>query len=145
MSLNLNNKSQQGFTLIELMIVVVVVAILAAIALPSYNESVNRGKRSDGKAYLLDLASQQERYFSQNLSYASSVAILGASGESSERHYAGSIAALPSGCTTAGTKCRTYTLTASSSFSDSKCGNLTYTSAGAKGETGTEDTAYCWR
>lgn len=52
---------QQGFTLIEVMIVVAVVAILAAVALPSYNEYVRRGHRADARAGLLQAQQWLER------------------------------------------------------------------------------------
>nr|ELD4571953.1 type IV pilin protein [Pseudomonas aeruginosa] len=59
-------KSNRGFTLIELMIVVVIIAILAGIAYPSYDEYVKRGNRTEGQALLSEAAATQERYFSQN-------------------------------------------------------------------------------
>lgn len=57
----MHNKSQRGFTLIELMIVVIIVATLASIALPSYLDHVRRGNRSDAIASLSNLAQQMER------------------------------------------------------------------------------------
>jgi type IV pilus assembly protein PilE len=60
-----------GFTLIELMIVIVVVGILAAIAFPSYENYVLRAGRTDAKASLLNQAQLLDRCFTQNNTYAS--------------------------------------------------------------------------
>lgn len=67
----------RGFTLIELMIVVVVITILAAIALPSYRSYVMKSRRTDAKNGLLDLASREERYFSVNNTYTNDPTQLG--------------------------------------------------------------------
>lgn len=66
-----------GFTLIELVIAVAIVAILSVIALPSYNNYVLKAKRMDAKIALLDMASRQERFFSINNTYTSVAANLG--------------------------------------------------------------------
>jgi type IV pilus assembly protein PilE len=58
-------KKSWGFTLIELMIVVVIIAILAAIAIPSYQSSVIRSHRSEAKVALQGLAQAMERYYVQ--------------------------------------------------------------------------------
>lgn len=66
-----------GFTLIELMITVAIIAILTVIAYPSYQKYVLKSHRSDAKTALLDLAARQERYFTLQNIYASSPAVLG--------------------------------------------------------------------
>lgn len=63
---------QAGFTLIELMITVVVIAILAAIALPAYKDYATKSRRADGRSALSALAAAQERYRSKCPQYASS-------------------------------------------------------------------------
>lgn len=78
--LKASNFRHFGFTLIELMIVVAVVAVLAAIALPSYRNQVRKSKRTDAKTSLLDLAGRQERYFTTNNAYTNIPANLGYSG-----------------------------------------------------------------
>lgn len=66
----LSHKRIAGFTLVELMIVVAIVGILAGIAYPSYIDSVRKGKRAEGRAAVTSLLQQQERYFTQNNTYA---------------------------------------------------------------------------
>lgn len=56
----------KGFTVIELMITVAIVAILGALAYPSYLESVRKGRRAEARAALANLMQQQERYLTQN-------------------------------------------------------------------------------
>jgi type IV pilus assembly protein PilE len=58
-----------GFTLIELMITVALVAVLAAIALPAYQDSVRKARRSTAQANLVELSSFMERYFTENNTY----------------------------------------------------------------------------
>ncbi|MCY1279302.1 hypothetical protein D9M70_280530 [compost metagenome] len=71
---------QRGFTLIELMIAVVVVAILAAVAMPSYTAYVRRTACEDVKGTLMGAAGLMERYRAQNNTYVG--ATLGAYGQS---------------------------------------------------------------
>jgi type IV pilus assembly protein PilE len=63
----------KGFTLLELMIVVAIVGILAAVALPSYRKYIIRSARIAAQAELLELASQQEKIFLNLNSYTSCV------------------------------------------------------------------------
>lgn len=60
----------RGFTLIELMITVAIVAVLAGIAYPLYTDQVRKGRRAEARAALMNLLQQQERYHTQNNSYA---------------------------------------------------------------------------
>ncbi len=62
-----------GFTLIELMIGVAIVGILAAIALPSYNQSVRKAHRVDAMRDIMELSAAQERFYAQNNSYSKKI------------------------------------------------------------------------
>ena len=66
---NLPNRRQSGFTLIELMIVVAIIGILAAVAYPAYTNSIAKGKRGEARAALMNLLQQEERYLTQMNTY----------------------------------------------------------------------------
>ena len=70
-------KHMGGITLIELMIVVVVVSILAAIAFPNYQEFTARAKRNEARAALLQLATNQERFYLSNNTFTQDLTALG--------------------------------------------------------------------
>ncbi len=77
MSASPNSFAQRGFTLIELMIAVALVGILAAVALPSYHSVMQKSRRTEAKAALLDLASRQEKFYSLNNKYTATAGDLG--------------------------------------------------------------------
>jgi len=68
-----------GFTLIELMIVVAIVGILSAIAVPQYQDYVLKGRRTAAQAFLLQVAQREQQYFLDNRAYATSLAALNVS------------------------------------------------------------------
>jgi type IV pilus assembly protein PilE len=67
---------RNGFTLIELMIVVAVLAILAAIAYPSYGEFTRRSNRNAAQSLLMDLSQRQQQFFSQQRAFADTLTAL---------------------------------------------------------------------
>jgi type IV pilus assembly protein PilE len=67
------HRRDQGFTLIEVMIVVAIVAILAAVAYPSYTEYVRKSRRAEARAQLLEVAQFMQRFYSQNDSFKRAV------------------------------------------------------------------------
>ena len=64
---------KSGFTLIELMIVVAIVGIIAAVAYPSYTRYVVKGNRAAAQAHLIDLAQRQQQYFADSRTYGDSI------------------------------------------------------------------------
>ena len=126
----------RGFTLTELMIVIVVLGILAAIAYPSYTAFVLRGKRAEGRNMLMEAAARQERFYSDNNSYTSTIGSGGLNISSSSENGYYSLAA-----TTPDTDNQTFTLTATPTFTDAACGNMTLTQTGARTS---NDNDLCW-
>ena len=139
------SRSMSGFTLIEVLIVVVIVGILLAISLPSYQESLRKGRRADAKAGLMDAANRQERLILDRATYATDMQQLGFAANpmiSQEGHY--SIAA--AACGTGINVC--YTLTATpvaggAQSKDTKCASFSIGSNGQKTATGTQAND-CW-
>jgi type IV pilus assembly protein PilE len=69
-----------GFTLIELMIVVVIVAVLVMVAVPSYLHQMRESRRTEARNYLVELASREERYYATQNAYTPTAANLGYGG-----------------------------------------------------------------
>lgn len=120
-------RKQTGFTLIELMVVVAIVGILAAVVYPTYLESVNKSRRADAKAIMATMAQQLERCFTQENSYKDCSVT-----NSSEKHHK---------ITVTEQKVDAYTLTAVPQYTDSRCGTLSIDNTGALTS---KDNDYCW-
>ena len=65
--------TNQGFTLIELMITVAIVGILASVALPSYQEYIRKSRRADSQAFMYEVASRQQHYLVDRRAYATGI------------------------------------------------------------------------
>ncbi len=135
-------KALRGFTLIELMIVVAIIGILAAVALPSYNSYIERGHRSSAKAALLEGAQFMERYRTTNFKYVDATnaapalpAVVSTAPREGIKRYDIAVSAADE---------TSFTLTATpSGWADATCGNLTLNNLGIKGQT-IGDAATCW-
>ena len=167
-------RSAHGFTLVELMIVVAVIGIIAAIAYPAYTDSVLKGRRAQGRAALAELLQQQERYMTQNNCYlgfsnnssgvasasapspstacggvtASSVPLKNFAGESLARaSYMLSATVCPGSGSSTLSIATCVKVVATPVRSDPAVGNLEMTSSGTKSCTGTASSSnprLCW-
>jgi type IV pilus assembly protein PilE len=130
-----------GFTLIELMIVVIIVGILMAISVPAYRDYVMRSHRTDAHSSLLDIAARQERHVAQYNRYADVITAADATGlnmtaNSKEGYYTLAAAACAGGLIAT---CYLITATAvGGQADDTDCPSLTYNSVGTK------TPAACW-
>ncbi len=133
----------RGVTLLELLFVVVIVAILTAIAYPSYLNTVYKGRRSDGQQALMNAVNRQEQYFLDHNTYGTA-ANARISATSSEGYYNIAVTSLNvAGC--GGPPCYLITATAvAPQDGDAACTTLTISSNGTKGSTGTGTVADCW-
>lgn len=149
----------RGFTLIELMIVVVIVAILAAVAYPSFTRYVARGNRAQLKVQVAAAQQWLERIYSESYRYdqnASGGAVTGTTGLFAAQPFATSppagegAAKYTLAVALSGTDNQTYIITAerAGSMVDDECGDFTVTQTGIKGTvdaTVSDAVATCWR
>ncbi len=138
---------RNGFTLVELMIVVAVIGILAAIAYPNYTEYVLRGRRAEARTALIDLMQQQERFFTQNGTYAlvpTNTSFKTYSGDSAgSGYYTLKAEACADPAPTDLRLCVKLTAT-NNAGNDPKAGNLVFDNTGNKTCTGTNP-ELCWK
>ncbi|CAN7698176.1 prepilin-type N-terminal cleavage/methylation domain-containing protein [Variovorax sp. LjRoot130] len=135
-------KQLKGFTLIELMIVVAVVGVLAAIAIPSYQEYIRRSQRAEARAEVLRAEGWLERFYTENNRFSNNAA------NNANTTFSGIFMGVPAGGTVRYTISLTildagagYTITAAptttGSMNGDACGSYTKTNTGALSFTGT--------
>lgn len=156
---HLKLKQHEGFTLVELMVVVAIVAILTVIVIPSYQGVVERGNRSDIITHANTIAMRQEQYFSENLSYTSELTGEDSLNFGSDMSPSGKghaeITVTPNNCdpTDPVNRCTGYVISVIRDFNNSnpseaqlRCGTLTLNNLGVRGVEHSGGTVEeCWR
>ena len=130
--------ADSGFTLIELMIAVAILAIIVAIAIPTYERYVIETNRGEGKVIINNVAQGLERCYSRFSQYNDGACTVTLPAVSENGHYS----------VTAALTATTYTLTAapqdSQATRDTECGSLTLDHRGFRGVTGSGTVEDCW-
>lgn len=156
LAVSVRRHHQAGFTLIEVMVVVAIVGILAAIAYPSYTDSIRKGKRAEARAAVMNLLQQQERYQSQMNKYLFFVA--GASGtpfktysapdstSAQSSHLLGARACQPIGTVTPGERdcVEVFAIPQPGVFTDTQVSSIAVDTQGRRNCSGT-DVTRCWK
>ncbi len=127
-------KPNQGFSLIEILVVLSIVAILAGIAYPSYQDSIRKTRRADAREALTRAASMQERHFFKNNQYTTDAASLGGV-SSTEGYYSITVLSNSVSCTTNGVTYPCFTMVATptgAQATDKTCGLLHVDHTGRK-------------
>lgn len=143
-----------GFTLIELMVVAVIASLLAAVAIPNYTRYTIKAARAQAKSVMLDMAQRQERYYTNNGTYltvgtGSSVTgwqNFSGSSYASRKYDVTTIAgALGTGSTTDLTSGFTVVGTPANQWSDPECGTLRLDSTGQRDSSNNNNNnTICW-
>jgi type IV pilus assembly protein PilE len=157
MQLHTVTRAPRGFTLIELMVVVVIATILLSIAVPSYMSQVRQSRRTEAKTAVLDLASREERYFSTNGAiYSITPADLGYTGAfpaniAPDNYYRITVCSPAANCDPNANPppAPSYYITATpvagtSQAGDTQCQSFSVDSTGQQFATGTLPAAQCW-
>ncbi len=132
-------KKESGFTLIEMMIVVAMIAILATIATSSYRDSVVRANRAAAVSFMLEVANLQERYLLTNRDYAPDMATLGVAVPGEVSDFYTVTTADDNGASTVPSY---YVRAVPKSSADPACGTLEIDNLGNRTDAGGDR---CWR
>ena len=133
----MRNGSARGFTLIELMITVAILGILISVALPSYLDSVRKGRRADAQSVLLEASHFMERFATENLRFdqsrADGAVALPATLSSAPKHGATKFYTIS--LQAVGQSSFTLRAVPQGAMAGDTCGTMTLTDTGVKGAT----------
>ncbi len=138
-------RAGKGFTLIELMIALAIVGVLLVIAIPNYQDSMRKTRRSDAMAALLDLSLRQEKFRAQNGTYTTTIDAATGLNLGRTTSVDGYYNLTAEACAS-GTIARCYLLKAAptgAQSSDTDCGTLSLDSTNVKAATGSLGLK-CW-
>lgn len=137
-------RRERGFTLVELMVTVVIVAILATIALSSYSWATTRARRAAVQSYLQDIANRQEQLLLDARAYANSAASppMPPLPDDVSGHY--TVAVTANNAATPPSFVITATPAGTQASNDTRCGTLSLNQAGVRTESGSATVADCW-
>lgn len=137
-------RAMSGFTLIELMTVVVILGILASVAYPAYTSQVRKGRRADAETVLFQADQYLQRHYATSSSgytgadlSAPRLTVSPIGAQAGQQHYDISVEIADDG--------QSYTLSAVPRQSGDPCGTLTLASTGAKGQAEGATLVQCWR
>jgi len=135
-----------GFTLMEVMIVIVIIAILLGAGLPGYQESLRKGRRSEAKAGLMEVANRQEQYMLDRSTYTTDLTRLGYTSPliTDEGHYGIVVEQCDGGSIENCYKLTASPLNSSPQIKDTKCGKFVLNSRGVREVSGSLAADQCW-
>lgn len=130
---------ETGFSLMELIIVVTIVAILGMFAFPSYTDYQRKARRLDAKSALQEIANNQEQFYATNRTYTTNLDQLGLSNRSADGHYVINVPAADATSFTA----VAAPAPGSPQAGDAECQQFSLTNASVKGAT-PDPSGECW-
>jgi type IV pilus assembly protein PilE len=141
--------TQRGFTIIEVLIVIGIIGVLTAIALPSYRSYIQKANRAVAESFLLNVANRQEQYLLDKRGYFCTtgtcthlISLPVTIPDEVSRNYTITVTAVDASPPTF--QVNAIPTSTGANANDTKCATLTYTNAQIKGKTGTGAVTDCW-